>query len=271
MYQHRTEKISPHITQITDPSGVFLFLVEGEKEALLVDTGTGFLGLRETVDALTSKPLKVLLTHMHPDHAGGAAAFPQVYVHPADIPAFQEQTLEGRMGYAASQMPGVQLTPGDFLPPVSEESHFLPMEDGLVFDLGGMEAEVIHVPGHTLGSCCILFRQERSILFGDACNCNTLIMFQSSISQYSKSLQKLQAFRDRFDRVYYSHGPKAEGPGRSLEDNMELCGEILAGKDDAIPCDFLGMPALRAKAIAANFMRLDGKYGNIVYTPQTKR
>ena len=102
MYQHRTEKISPHITQIKDPSGVFLFLVEGEKEALLVDTGTGFLGLKETIAALTSKPLKVLLTHMHPDHAGGAAAVPQVYVHPADIPAFREQRIEDRIGLRMS-------------------------------------------------------------------------------------------------------------------------------------------------------------------------
>ena len=87
---------------------------------------------------------------------------------------------------------------------------------------------------------------------------------------HRRSLLKLQGFRDRFDRVFYSHGAAPERPGRSLEDNLELCGEILDGKDDAIPCDFLGMPALRAKAIAANFLRLDGKYGNIVYTPQTR-
>lgn len=271
MYSFKTKKISSHITQITDPSGVFLFLVEGEREALLVDTGTGFRGLQETVDALTDKPLTVLLTHMHPDHAGGAAAFDRVWVHPADIPAFRAQTLEDRMGYACSQMPGEGLTEADFLPPVTDESHFLPMADGTVFDLGGIQAEIIHVPGHTLGSCCILFRQERSILFGDACNCNTLIMFESCLSQYRRSLQKLQAFQDRFDRVYYSHGPEPEGPGRSLEDNIELCTEILEGRDDAIPCDFLGMPALRAKSIAPNFMRLDGKYGNIVYTEMTKR
>lgn len=271
MYQHNIHKLSPHITQITDPSGVFLFLVEGEREALLVDTGTGFVGLRETVRSLTDKPLTVALTHMHPDHAGGAAAFDRVYVHPADIPAFRAQTLEDRMGYAASQMPGLPLTESDFLPPVEEESHFLPLEDGTVFHLGGMDAEFIHVPGHTFGSCCVLFPQERSILFGDACNCNTLIMFESTISQYRQSLLKLQRFQDRFDKVYYSHGMEAEGPGRSLEDNLELCDQILAGEDDAIACDFLGMPALRAKAIAPNFLRLDGKYGNIVYTPLTKR
>lgn len=270
MYPFKTRKISPHITLITDPSGVFSFLVEGTQKALLVDTGTGFVGLGQTIASLTDKPLSVALTHMHPDHAGGAAAFSRVYVHPADIPAFRDQTLESRMGYAVSQMPESRLTAEDFLPPVEEESHFLPLEDGTVFDLGGMEAEFIHIPGHTPGSCCVLFPQERSILFGDACNCNTLIMFQSCLSQYRRSLQKLQTFRDRFDRVYYSHGAEPEGPGRSLEDNLELCDEILAGKDEAIPCDFLGMPALRAKAIAPNFMRLDGKYGNIVYTPQTR-
>lgn len=270
MYQHRIRRLSPHITQITDPSGVFLFLVEGEEAALLVDTGTGFAGLRQTVEALTDKPLTVALTHMHPDHAGGAAAFPRVYVHPADIPGFRNQTLKERMGYAASQMPGARLTEADFLPPVEEEDHFLPLEDGMVFHLGGMDVEFIHVPGHTNGSCCVLFPQERSILFGDACNCNTLIMFESSISQYRRSLRKLQSFRPRFDRVYYSHGLEPEGPGRSLEDNLELCGEILENRDEAIPCDFLGMPALRAKAIAPNFMRLDGGYGNIVYTSRTK-
>lgn len=271
MYQYKSKKLSPHITQITDPSGVFLFLVEGETQALLVDTGTGFTGLRETVEALTDKPLTVMLTHMHPDHAGGASAFEKVYVHPGDIPSFRHQTLEARMGYACSQLPGKRLTEADFLPEVTDEDRFLPMADGTVFDLGGFRVEVIHVPGHTLGSCCILFPQERSILFGDACNCNTLIMFESSISQYRESLEKLQRFRAKFDRVYYSHGLEAEGPGRSLEDNLELCGEILAGRDDAIPCDFLGMPGFRAKAIAPNFLRLDGKYGNIVYTELTKR
>lgn len=270
MYQYKSKKISPHITQITDPSGVFLFLVEGENQALLVDTGTGFRGLRETVDALTDKPLTVLLTHMHPDHAGGASAFEKIHVHPDDIPAFRDQTLEDRMEYACSQLPHAHLTEADFLPPVTDESHFLPMADGTVFDLGGIQAEVIHVPGHTLGSCCILFPQERSILFGDACNCNTLIMFESSIRQYRESLRKLQTFRHRFERVYYSHGMEPEGPGRSLEDNIELCTEILEGRDDAIPCDFLGMPGYRAKAIAPNFLRLDGKYGNIVYTEKTR-
>lgn len=270
MLPFRIKQLSPHITQIQDESDVFMFLVQGEREALLVDTGSGFVGLRDTIRGLTDLPLTVILTHMHPDHAGGAADFEKIYIHPADIPAFSEQTLESRMGYARSQHPGQVMTEADFLPAVTEPSRFVSMEDGQVFDLGSFHVEIIHVAGHTPGSCCILFREERSILFGDACNINTLIMFCTPLSTFRENLLRLQTRRDKFDTVYYSHGFEPEGPGSSLEDNIELVGEILEGRDDAIPCDFLGMPALRAKAIDARYFRLDGKYGNIMYTPETK-
>lgn len=271
MFEHKVSKLSQHITQITDPTGVYLFLVEGEKEAVLIDTGVGFAGLKETVGGLTDKPLSVLLTHMHPDHAGGADAFEKVYLHPADLHLKAEMQVEGRMGYAVGMLRGAALTPADFIPAPGADKQYLPLSDGQIFDLGGMTLEIIHVPGHTPGSCCVLFREERSILFGDACNANTLLMWGTTISQYKKSLQYLQTFKDRFDMVYYSHGPRPEGPSRSLEDNIELCDRILAGTDDAIPTEFIGMPAIRAAAITPYFARLDGKYGNIVYTEEVRK
>lgn len=271
MFPFRVKQLSEHMIQIADESDTFMFLVQGEKEALLIDTGCGFVGLRETVEQLTGLPLTVALTHMHPDHAGGAAAFEKIYVHPADIPAFRNMTLESRLRYSQAMHPEETMTEADFLPVVTEDSRFVPMEDGQVFDLGGICVEVIHVPGHTHGSCCFLFREERSILFSDACNINTLIMWEDSISSYRQALLHLQEHRSRYDTVYYSHGPVPEGPARSLEDNIELCGQILAGEDDAIPTDFMGTPAIRAKAIDARFFRLDGKYGNICYTEKTRK
>ena len=270
MFEHKITKLSQHITQITDPTGVYMFLVEGEKEAVLVDTGVGFAGLKETVDGLTKLPYSVILTHFHPDHAGGADAFDTVYLHPADRGMTDEAKLDVRMGYSMGSMRGATLTPDDFIPAPSVDKEYLPLSDGQVFDLGGITLEIIHVPGHTPGSCCVLFREERSILFGDACNANTLLMWGTPVSQYKKSLQYLQTFKDRFDTVYYSHGPAPEGPGRSLEDNIELCDRILAGTDDAIPTEFMGMKAYRAAEITPYFARLDGKYGNIVYTEATK-
>lgn len=271
MFEHKTEKLSDHITQITDPTGVYLFLVEGDKEAVLIDTGVGFAGLKETVEGLTDKPLSVILTHMHPDHAGGAAAFEKVNLHPADLHLTGEMQVEGRMGYSMGSLRGAPVTPADFIPAPGTDKTFLPLSDGQLFDLGGITLEIIHVPGHTPGSCCVLFREERSVLFGDACNANTLLMWGTTISQYKKSLQYLQTFRDRFDTVYYSHGPRPEGPGCSLEDNLELCDRILSRTDDAIPTEFIGMPALRAAAIHPWFARVDGKYGNIVYTEEVRK
>lgn len=269
MFEHKNQKISPHITQITDPTGVFLFLVEGEKEAVLVDTGVGFAGLKETVDSLTSLPLSVILTHMHPDHAGGAGAFEKVYVHPKDLPMAEQMNLQGRMRFGSGAIHGTRLTPEDFIPAPVDKA-FLPLSDGQVFDLGGISLEIIHVPGHTPGSCCVLFREERSVLFGDACNANTLILWGCSISQYKEGLQHLQTYRSRFDTVYYSHGLVPEGPGVSLEDNLELCDRILAGTDEKIPDSFIGIPCLRAAAMK-DYVRLDGGYGNIVYTENARK
>lgn len=271
MFEHKVTKLTRHITQITDPTGVFLFLVEGDKEAVLIDTGVGFVGLKEIVETSTKLPLSVILTHMHPDHAGGVEAFEKVYLHPADWKNAGEQTLSVRMDYSMGNMRGAVLTPEDFIPAPPSDKKYLPLSEGQVFDLGGISLEIIHVPGHTPGSCCVLFREERSILFGDACNVNTLLLWGTTISEYKKSLQRLQTFEDRFDTVYYSHGPAAAGPGRSLEDNLELCDRILAGTDDAVPAEFLGIKAYRAAEITPDFARLDGKYGNIVYTEDVRK
>lgn len=99
MYEYRTKVLSEHITQITDPTGVFCFLVQGKEKAVLIDTGIGIKGLKETVEGLTKLPVEVILTHGHGDHAGGAADFEKVYLHPTDKELLKEHGMEMRMGY----------------------------------------------------------------------------------------------------------------------------------------------------------------------------
>ena len=47
-----------------------MFLLVGEEKALLIDTGTGVFDLPLLLKTLTDKPVQVVLTHGHPDHAG---------------------------------------------------------------------------------------------------------------------------------------------------------------------------------------------------------
>lgn len=262
-------KLTARITQIMDPTGVSCFLAQGKDGALLIDTGVGLWGLKDTLEGLTDLPLTVILTHAHCDHAGGAGEFSEVYLHPEDIPLLKIHGLEIRMGYAAV-MGGAGLSEEDFVPPF--EGVLKPLSHGQIFDLGGLTAEIIHVPGHTKGCCSVLFPEERSILFGDACNVNTLVMDDTSttISEYKKSLERLKTYEDRYDTVYYSHGP-AVGPRECLDDNLELCGRILEGTDDGVPCEFMGKAAFRAAESREDFSRLDGKHGNIVYSQLTKK
>lgn len=272
MWNFESKDLTEHVTWITDPTGVSAFLVKGEQRAVLLDTCVGFVGLKEKVDSLTSLPLTVILTHGHGDHAGGAGEFEKVYMHPADKELTGIHGLAMRMGYAGGMLgEGTALSEEDFVP--VRTAPFEELGGGQVFDLGGVSLEIIHVPGHTKGSCCVLIREERMILYGDACNANTLVMDTNStdISTYRKSLEYLKAFDSCYDTVLYSHGP-AIGPRNSLDDNIELCGRILAGTDDAVPCEFLGRKAIRAAAIEeGSFARLDGKYGNIVYSEVTRK
>ena len=64
-----------------------------------------------------------------------------------------------------------------------------------------LSLEIIHVPGHTPGSCCILIPEERVILFGDACNINTLILWGVTIGQCHRELERLKTFESRYDKV----------------------------------------------------------------------
>lgn len=50
---------------------VYMYLLAGDKQAILLDTGYGTIALDEIVAALTDLPVLVLCTHGHFDHIGG--------------------------------------------------------------------------------------------------------------------------------------------------------------------------------------------------------
>ena len=84
MVTFHSEKISAKITRIYAPGGEQMYLIEGTEKAALIDSGSGVGDLRAFVKTLTDRPLMVLLTHNHIDHAMGTAQFETVYISTVD-------------------------------------------------------------------------------------------------------------------------------------------------------------------------------------------
>ena len=82
-------ELEPGIFRIGN-SGVFMDLIVGSHHALLFDTGYGFGCLRDVVRSITDKPLYVVISHGHVDHACGNEQFGGAYIHPLDMALCRE-------------------------------------------------------------------------------------------------------------------------------------------------------------------------------------
>lgn len=69
---------------ILDDGRVRQFLIVGEKEAILIDTGFPDSHVYETVQGITNLPVRVIMTHADIDHAGGLKDFGSCRLHEAD-------------------------------------------------------------------------------------------------------------------------------------------------------------------------------------------
>lgn len=263
----RTEKVSPRVTRIFAFNTELVYLVEGEERAALLDTGSGFGSLRACVKTLTDKPVTVLLTHGHTDHALGAAEFSEVYMSPLDEAVYKvHSAMDFRARSGAMWTGFAELRDGQIIPPMPF-ADMRPIRAGDVFDLGGVTVECFACPGHTPGSLVFLIREERMLLLGDACNDRTFLFdeFASSVEDYRAALAALDAqTAGKYDRVLLSHGD-GEGAPDMLRRVIEVCDDILAGRADDQPFEFLGDGGLLAKACGPDGARLDGGRGNIVY------
>lgn len=268
MNYYTAQSVGKNMIAIASRTGEYLYLIEGSDRALLVDASTGVANLPDFVQQLTSKPLTVVLTHGHVDHAPGAAGFHTVYLHPADLPLYRRHCAErddyvnGNLGSAAEE-----LTKADFAP-VDPDKALMPLQDGMVFDLGSIHVEVIALPGHTKGTVVLLVQEPRLLILGDACNNSTFLFdeFSTTVQTYRATLAAAKGkLLGRFDRVFFSHR-SIEGEPDVMDNVLALCDALLAGQGDAQPYTFRGQQVFIAKACAAHFVRPDGKCGNLVYS-----
>jgi len=162
-----------------------MYIVEGSKKAMLIDTGTKCEKLNEVLRKITQKPLIVVITHMHGDHAGNMDQFDEVYLHPADTVLLKQ----------------VKPYPGKI--------HFV--KDGEIFDLGGKKLEICHMPAHTPGSIVILDRADGNCFSGDAFGSGQVWLQLrpfAPIKTYISSCMKMEKLMDGgITKIFCGHYP----------------------------------------------------------------
>ena len=232
---YTTRQIAPGMWQITDALDDRAYLLVGERAAVLVDTCIGYGDLRAVVCELTDLPITILLTHFHYDHVGGAYFFgggAHDGTEPSQVaefarteeparadatqttPVFIAADDDGRWDFELARAQRVYdqvVDQGVFdrgVPFGSRDGVFPDVrhvEEGAVFDLGGLTVEAVALPGHTAGSMGYLVRERRVLLSGDAVTPIMCLCFEGhlGIDEYRATLAKMAELP--FDTFYTGH------------------------------------------------------------------
>ena len=262
------KKISDYATVIDGMGGERCYLIEGKDRALLIDGLTGVGSLMAFVRELTDLPVIMAVTHGHIDHIGAAWEYKEVFIHPDDIALMytdHHSAPESRFNFISLRGEKLPATIEDVVPPCNVKTY--PIYDGDIFDLGGVELEVIAVPGHTYGTVVFLDRKARVIYSGDACNPNTLLCLpgSTSIEEYRTSLDHLKEFQQYADSFCGGHGEPV--PATIVDDAIAMADRILNRTDEKVPTPAIGGgTALLGSARSENFLPVCGGYANIMYS-----
>jgi hydroxyacylglutathione hydrolase len=126
-------------------------------EAMVVDPGDNIpeILLRLKKHGLTVR--QIVVTHAHIDHVGGAALLKKA----TGAPVLLNQRDMDLLAMMEMQAGWLGIETPEVAPPDASA------QDGLTVGLATLPAEVVHTPGHTPGSICLLFAEQQLLLAGD--------------------------------------------------------------------------------------------------------
>lgn len=198
---------------ILDDERVRQFLMVGDREALLVDTGFADSHVMDAVRGVTNLPVKVIMTHGDRDHAGGIKEFGECWLNRKDWHL------------------------------VSEEAALHPLKEGDVFFCGGYRLEVIEIPGHTYGSVAFLDREKKLLLPGDSVQKDgPIYMFGShrNLDLYIESQKKLLEIKDQIETIlpcHHAYPIDVSYIEKNLQDAEALrAGKLFGRPHPSMPC-----------------------------------
>ena len=183
--KERLDLIDPRfLTEFTN-----IFLVLGSKKALLMDTGSGLYPIKPVVaNIIKDRELIVLNTHSHFDHIGGNNEFEEVYIHEKEASNIKKQFYAFFLKNSPMQIVERYKERNFIFNPTKS---VISIEEGKIFDLGSIKLKVIHTPGHSNGSICLL-TDKGELFTGDTAHYGTLFLpTPKEMPQFIKSINKL--------------------------------------------------------------------------------
>ena len=184
---------------------------EKTKQAICIDPGDEAERIVETLDRRGLNLQAIALTHAHLDHVGGVAALKKlkpdakINLHKGDefmYTGLPEQPAW--IGIPRSQWAALGFV---FEPPPPVDEYWT---DSQTYDVGELQFEVRHCPGHTPGHVVLYEAKERKVFVGD-------VLFAGSIGRTDlpggSTAQLLDSIKNKLltlpdeVTVYSGHGP----------------------------------------------------------------
>lgn len=240
--------VAPGSWLVAEPSHVNSWLVAGRDRAVLVDTGLGIAPIRPLVERIVELPVEVVNTHHHFDHVGGNAEFGAVAVHERGLALLTAgaSTAE-RAGYLAythdllTAAAAYRDLDERFFHLLGEDSDPRPVPDGFdaeawvrpgpppgpapralhdgdVIDLGGRVLTVLHTPGHSPDSICLIDDRDGLLVAGDTVNSGPIYAqaAESDLEDFARSTARLAGLAGDVSLVAMGHF------GRAVADPVDL-------------------------------------------------
>lgn len=271
MSRFTAKNLGHDVIRIEGQGAVGMYLVIGEKKAVLLDTALGANNIREYVQTLTDRPVEVYLTHGHLDHAGGMYWFDEVHMSHKDLGMLKDNSKQDRIDYLnlIRRFTGNSEWTEDDVCDVRDVS-VVDIADGEVIDLGGRTLTAVDFSGHTEGSMAFYDDRSGYLFVGDCCNNSTFLFLEdsTSLTHYLESLKRIkEEWMPKVSHLVICHDYDFV-PSDCIDNVAECCRLVLEGKDDQETFVhpnpmFAGMPVRWAKKGGAD--RTDGKFGNIAY------
>jgi glyoxylase-like metal-dependent hydrolase (beta-lactamase superfamily II) len=161
--------------------GDFSYLVEGDDEAVLIDSGYGSGNIREYCKTLTKRPLsKILNTHHHFDHTANNCYFDCAYM--------SKETKK------FATIPSPSFDGIDF----PKDYTIVVIGAGYIFHLGNRDLETFELCDHASGSLLFLDPKCRILFSGDEIWAQRKPL-NGTVEHYEKQLSVLAVRRGEYD------------------------------------------------------------------------